>query len=191
MKKVFLFALVVLLIKYSSAQLDKHTLLIGGTGLYSSTSLNYPGNTTIRQTLFNLSPNIGYFVLNKFAVGLKPGYSNSQQKGLPSTYKDINLSIGPFIRYYFLPENKAFNILVDGSWQYTFEKESVYVSSEEFTNRRKNQFSIAAGPVLFLNPSVGLEFLVGYSTSENNADDIKFNTVQLGLGLQVHLGKKK
>ncbi len=49
-----------------------------------------------------------------------------------------------------------------------------------------------AGPVIFFNTSVGLEFLLGYSSSIEDIKDRYKNSIQgfqIGIGFQIHLEK--
>jgi hypothetical protein len=202
MKKLLLFTLSALILKMSSAQITKHNWLVGGTGLFSSTTSNSAaGNIGQRQTQINLSPNIGYFLADKFAAGLKIGYSNIRYKQLNTPNynlsKFITCSVGPFLRYYFLPTDKQFNLLVDGSYQYGNERGGGVSSTGsepvdfDLTKYQKHTFSIAAGPVIYFNSSVGLEFLAAYTTSKYVNIEGRNKTFQVGLGLQVHLEKDK
>jgi hypothetical protein len=95
-----------------------------------------------------------------------------------------------------LPTEKPFNILVDGSYQYGIERISTANPTANqplntaITKYNKNTFAFAAGPVIYFNPAVGLEFLIGYSTEKYIHYEGANNTFQVGLGLQVHLGKR-
>lgn len=200
MKKVLLFTLTAFILKTSSAQITKHNWLVGGTGLFSSTTSNsMAGAIGQRHTQINLSPNIGYFLVDKLAAGLRLGYSNDRYKELNTPNynlsKYIAYSVGPFLRYYFLPSDKQFNLLVDGSYQYGNERGGGVVSTGsdpvdfDLTKYQKHTFSFAAGPVIYFNSSVGLEFLAAYTTSKYANITGRNNTFQVGVGLQVHLEK--
>ena len=203
MKKIILFILAITTIKYSSAQLTKHNWLVGGIGLFNSTTYtNDLGFQTQRVTNIQIAPNIGYFFVDKFAGGLKLNFSTSRYKNI-SNGASYNLSksttygFGPFLRYYFLDVNKQFNILMDGSYQYNIERGGGVSSSNStpvpvpITQYSKNTFSIAAGPVIYFNSTVGLEFLIGYSTTKYVQNSSRNSGIQVGLGLQVHLEKSK
>ncbi|KAA9035706.1 porin family protein [Ginsengibacter hankyongi] len=200
MKKILLLIFTFSSILYSSAQITKSNWLIGGTGLFNSTTYNSTtGAAGQRVTDIQLSPNIGYFLVDKFATGLKLGFGSSRYKtiGQNSLSKQTTYSLGPFIRYYFLRVRKQFNLLVDASYQYGIERGGGSSAPDgqplvfSITQYTKNTFSIAAGPVIYFNPSVGLEFLIGYSSSKYVQHEGNNNTVQVGLGLQVHLKKHK
>jgi hypothetical protein len=200
MKKLLLFILSPFILKLSSAQITKHNWLVGGTGLFSSTTFySRAGGIGERQTQINISPNIGYFLADKFAAGLRLGYSNNRYKQLNTPNynlsKYITYSVGPFLRYYFLPTDKQFNLLVDGSYQYGNERGGGVVSTGsdpvdfDLTKYQKHTFSFAAGPIIYFNSSVGLEFLAAYTTSKYANITGRNNTFQFGIGLQVHLEK--
>jgi hypothetical protein len=159
------------------------------------------GSVGQRQTQINLSPNLGFFLADKFATGLKLVYSNNRYKQINTPNYNLNkfitYSVGPFLRYYFLPTDKQFNLLVDGSYQYGNERGGGVVSTGseavdfDLSKYQKHSFSIAAGPVIYFNSSVGMEFLAAYITSKYANIAGRNNTFQVGLGLQVHLEKDK
>lgn len=202
MKKIILSLLFASLLKISSAQVTKHNWLIGGTGFFSSTTSN--SSVAIvrdRYTRINLSPNIAYFFADKFAGGLKFSYFNEKYQQLNSSNynvdKYITCYIGPFVRYYFLPTDKQFNLIIDGSYQYGIEKGGGVSSNSptpvdfEWTKYQKQTFTIAGGPVIYFNSCVGLEFLAAYSTSSYVNYKGRINMFQIGIGLQFHLEKDK
>lgn len=133
-----------------------------------------------------VNPNIGYLLVDKTVVGLKTSIDKSGVRSSGTTkythYTDFK--IGPFVRYYFLVKDKILNLLSEASYQYGFEG-----SKDGHTS--KNIFSFSAGPVAYFNSSVGLEFLVSYSTYKFSAINGSDGTIQFGLGLQVHLESGK
>ena len=192
MKTFLLIIISVFSIKFSSAQLSKKTWLVGGTGLFNSTQYKNGRSAGVtpgyKSTTLTLSPNIGYFFVNKFAAGIKASYGHQKLRYLEGSNfftSNTAYNFGPFVRYYFLPANKRFNLLIDGSYQHGIERENAQGSFiEKYT---KNTISFAGGPVMYFNPQVGLEFLVGFSNESYNKFSGENNTLQMGLGLQVHL----
>lgn len=92
--------------------------------------------------------------------------------------------IGPFGRYYFLQPNKQVNILADISYQYGF--------FGGISEGKLNTFSAMVGPVVYFNSSVGIEFLLGYSSSLEDVEGFQKETrkgFQIGIGFQIHLEK--
>lgn len=175
------------------SQLDKGTWLVGGTGnLLSSkneyTSPNYSSSSD--KLTINVSPNIGFFVADKFTLGLKANYSKYKEQinGSGGGNSNINrFSFGPFARYYILEKDKPYNILSEITYQY-----GLY--SFKPTNGNSNTFNALIGPVVYFNSSVALEFLLGYySTKEVIRQNGDFTTKQSGfqisVGFQFHLEK--
>lgn len=172
----------------ANAQLTKKNWLVGGSGKFSSiTSTSVLSNTSVdsKYTLLTFSPNIGYFILDKFAIGLKssinweksisysPGYSTSNQ---------TNVLAGPFLRYYFLKSDNTMNFLLEPSFQY-----GPYRAGDEKGN--SNIFSALTGPVIFFNSSVGLEILAGYSflNLKTGRQSAERKTFLVSIGFQIHL----
>lgn len=192
--KLLLKTFVLLAISTSSfAQLTKGNWLVGGSSSFSSTnsSTSYPNNAEVKSEEINLaiSPNLGYFLLDKFAIGLSPSFTWGKGKATTVGGGNTNIKrflIGPFARYYLLDIEKPYNILVGASYQY-----GIY--SFKPTNGKLATFSVAAGPVIYFNSSVGLEFTFGYAS---RVDDIKdsYKTTQkgfqMGIGFQIHLEKE-
>ncbi|RQO70345.1 hypothetical protein DBR43_20195 [Pedobacter sp. KBW06] len=95
----------------SRAQTEKGNFLLGGNFSFNSnkTDEKYP-----RTNSFTIGPQIGYFISDNFAIGLKIAYGYSRQKpfveytqneGQPfryarSGYREEGLYINPFVRYY-------------------------------------------------------------------------------------------
>jgi len=173
------------------SQLTKGNWLVGGNGKFSSYTSQYSGigySNEASYTQIDLSPNIGYFVADKLAFGLRPTLSSI--KGEVTTpgggYTNVQRYwIGPFGRYYFLKSDKQFNLLTDLSYQYGF-------FGGELAKGNLNTFSALAGPVVYFNSSVGLEVLLGYSSSledvEQGSRD-KRKGFQVVIGFQIHLEK--
>ncbi len=111
-----------------------------------------------------------------------------QVNGTNNTLIGNQLGIGPFIRYYFLNINNRVNVFSDASAQYSFITSK---STGSIENKFKSiDYSIFVGSVIFLNSSVGLEFLLGYNNSKALDIDSRGEALQLRVGLQIHLEKE-
>ena len=189
MKNSKFFLVLILFIAFNAnAQLTKGNWLVGGTG-----SLNYTkiidkqqpmtGSSAILISTVTgsysilLEPSIGYFIKNRFAVGLKLNFINGFTEGTTFSIKESNLSISPFVRYYFLNEEKNFNIFFEPSYFY---------ETNSFGN--SNAFSLKAGHVIFFNSSVGFETSINYIRAENK--QFTSDRIFIGFGIQIHLEKK-
>lgn len=189
--KMFLTSIVLIFSLTAKCQLDKGIWLLGGTGNFSSSKNIYSSPaliTTSNSTTIKISPNIGYFIIDKLSIGVKVSYSQ---------YKDIatmpigavsnvkRFEFGPFLRYYFLAKEKDVNILSEISYQYG--KYSFNPSKGNI-----NTISFLVGPAIYFNSSVALEFLAGYySRIENVGQQYKSSqkSFQIAIGFQFHLEK--
>lgn len=189
MPKTIALILVTTLLSFNSnSQITKGNWMLGGSISFSSTNLK--SEIGQKNTFFILqgAPDIGYFIADKFAAGLKVSINSSGGKATGTSVFSTNTdyNFGPFARYYFLSTEKQFNILTEGTYQYGF-----IGGGQQNTKTSKNTFAIAAGPVIYFNSSVGLEFLIGYSAYKYVGFAGSNGTIQLGLGLHVHLEKNK
>ncbi len=194
MKTLFIFFTLIAISLTTKSQIDKGIWLVGGTGSFYSYNQDYSTSTfnqTAKYTSIDVSASVGYFIINKLAVGLRPTFSSfkgevTSQGGLITNSKKY--SIGPFARYYFLTAEKPYNLLADVSYQFGVNKNALPPKERG----KLNSFSIMAGPEIFFNSSVGLEILLGYSIKEESRtgqtgyqDDRK--GFQVSVGFQIHL----
>ena len=185
----FLFAFAFFSLK-SFGQLDKKTWLVGGNGRFQSYTIKdrppYEYNNGKYKEI-NVAANVGYFLKDKFALGLRTSYDK-----LKINYDIANgksngdwLSFGPFGRYYFLEKEKSFNLLIDCGYQFgSFIDLSKKTSSS-------NTLAIMGGAELFFNSTAGLEVLLGYyNKTEKFSDGNKRKSgFQVSIGFQLHLIK--
>lgn len=199
LKRTTLLFILILLSLSSFAQLDRNTWIVGGSGTFTSINDDFSSNTVsteYKRTNLQLNPKIGYFIIDKLAVGLKSSIWWEKDKGLSSnsltTSESIRLDYGPFFRYYFLPQEKPFNILTEVSYQYGSVKD-IYSKNKGV----RNSFAVFVGQAIYFNSTVGMEFLIGYQsqqeklTSLNNESN--YSSIKKGLlvsvGFQIHLTK--
>jgi hypothetical protein len=142
-----------------------------------------------------MTPKAGYFVIDRLAAGIGASiglsHTKYQRSGGDDAYKQNSYGIGPFVRYYFLPVQKAGNAFLEVNDQYSTTKNTV-VNYSTATNHT-NAFSIAAGPVIFLSPTVGLEWSLGYEWDHNtgNPNPPPTRTFKTAIGFQVYLAGKR
>jgi len=185
MKCIILVAFSLLIVNISKAQLTKGNWMLGGNIGFSSGTNKSEFNSPNTYYNIQINPNVGYFLNDKFATGLKTSIILIDQRGSKTIYsKYNNYNFGPFIRYYFMPVDKRINILAEGVYQYGVE-------GSRGGSTPKSTFSFTTGAVAFFNSSVGIEFLVSYSSYKFNGFNGSNGIIQLGLGLQVHLEKDK
>ncbi|MDP1972335.1 MAG: hypothetical protein Q8J87_05135 [Sediminibacterium sp.] len=196
MKHFFCFALLLLSASTTFGQLTKGHWLVGGSGKFYSYKNEIVSSVSTENgqyTQIDLSPNIGYFLADKFALGIKSTISSikgdfsTPSGGITGGSSSQRYLFGAFSRYYFLEEAKQTNLLVEASYQ------AGIIRGTNNTKGNLNNFSISAGPVIYFNPSVGIEFLLGYVTnSEKYTSQVLSENkkgFQLSIGLQIHLIK--
>lgn len=125
-KHKWIFTITLFLSTASQGQLTKGNWLVGGTGKFfsytqSSTSSDF--SVVGKYNQIDISPSIGYFVVDKLAFGLKPTFSSINGKSITPEGISTNVQrywIGPFGRYYFLNSEKQYNIVTDVTYQFGF-----------------------------------------------------------------------
>lgn len=196
MKKSLYLILFLLTTNSIRGQLTKGHWLVGGSASFNSYKneiFSNSYNENGKYTQIDLSPNVGYFFADRFALGLKTTFTSIKGEytvaggnGRGGSDNQRYL-FGAFGRYYFLEEAKQTNLLVEASYQ------AGIIRGTNNTKGNLNNFSISAGPVIYFNPSVGIEFLLGYVTnSEKYTSQVLSENkkgFQLSIGLQIHLIK--
>ncbi|MBP0904746.1 outer membrane beta-barrel protein [Mariniflexile gromovii] len=176
MKTLTLFFLIVFTTVLTvNAQITEGNWMVGGTGNFYSSQLK-DNNMTSNGIGLELRPNLGFFIIDKFALGVTPLFVYTKAQDGNSA---ISYGIGPYVRYYFLkPENRV-NVLTHVG--YTFY-------GNDNSNEKNTALDFKAGPVLFFNSSVALEMTLNYNLNKF-ATSTKYNIFSLGLGFQIHLEK--
>lgn len=178
MKKVVILFAVITVAASSFGQINKGQFLVGGNVSFESQKSGDDDNS--KTTSFQFSPNAGYFFINNLAGGARVSFSTFKEEGEDAFNSFL---FAPFVRYYFLPAAQKVNILADASYGLGSMKQG---DSESF-----NQFSVAAGPVVFLSPHTALEFTLQYRSAGGDAygGDDRLNSFGVNAGFQIHLGK--
>jgi hypothetical protein len=181
-KTVLLIIVTSFIANFSYGQLSKGVWLFGGNASFSS--LNNSSTVTVqyKQTNIQITPVVGYFLADKFAVGLCPSliYGSNTVASTSTT-----LAIGPFTRYYFLNSENIFNLFAEGSYLYGS------ITNKGQASSNSNTFSISGGPVLYFNSSVALEFTLGYSMQKAVGFTGTNNEIRFGIGFKFNLEKEK
>lgn len=178
MKKTILLLLTCLTFKCSFAQIEKRNWLVGGSGSFASETYTYEeAYPKVTSTELILSPNVGFFIIDKLAIGTLStlAFSNLHYYNDPS-FKDQfsrNYLFGIFAKYYYFKQSQSVNL---------FSELGYYI----YNTNNSNNLWFSAGPVVFLNPQTGLEFKVNYRMENMSNDN---HILSVGLGLQIHLKK--
>lgn len=167
-----LFVATIFIVMSSNAQITKGNWMMGGGasfGSFKSTS----GEINSQSTAFSVHPTIGYFPIDKLAIG------TSGELAISNT-TETNYGIAPFIRYYFLGNDKQINIFSEANY-------GIYKINH--SDYKYDKLNLKAGAVFFLNSSVGLEVALNYSNQKTN-QNYQNKGIYLGVGFQIHLEKK-
>ena len=166
-----------------NSQITKSNWLIGGSASLSSLKSSKTAAVQFRQTHVLGTAQIGYFVKDKFVVGIGPSCSFSSNHAGAT---NLIIGIGPFSRYYFLHTDNVFNLFAEGSYSY-----GINTGKGQGPAQKSNTFSISGGPVLYFNTSVGLEFIFAYSTTKVVDFTGSNNEMKIGIGFKFHLERDK
>jgi hypothetical protein len=168
------------------AQLTKGNWLVGGSGSFSSDKqVATSASTNIKSTTVGITPNIGYFIIDKFAVGMNLGFEINKLKAANIPTSSItNYYAGPFLKYYLLQEDELINLFVYGNYNYGVTRGKNYGMVDKSSGYR---YSVSGGPVIFFNSSTALELSIGWYHARSIEDKVYTNSIKLGLGFQIHL----
>src|SRR5437870_13812125 len=107
MRKALLLTVMLFVYYFGTAQINKGQFLIGGNASYSTHKVGPQSGD--RQSMFSISPDAGYFVINKLALGVRAGLSAYKVHTSSFYSKSTGFDLSPFVRYYFLPPTKKVN----------------------------------------------------------------------------------
>lgn len=169
----------------ANAQMEKGTILIGGTGRFSADKSDqdeafYKQN--FKQTQYAVEPKSGIFVMDRLAVGLTVSVQHLKQDqyvySLNPLYESMTntesktsqFAIGPFLRYYLFPAKQKINLFSEIGW--TYGKEKTRIESAQA-----------------LSPSFGSGGMPSFSTSVATSE-YNVNTFSIQAGPVVFINPK-
>lgn len=192
MKKLFVSSILIFCLTIvTRSQITKGNWLVGGNLSYSKSNSKGVDATNSKGRNIDVTSTIGHFLYDKLAAGIKLNTIFSKQKnpeidGTYSTNIQNSIGIGSFVRYYLLEFDNRINIFPEASILQSF-------LSNNITDKVEKTWAatVSAGTVIFLNSSVGLEFLFSYNHIKVLEIDSKGNVFQFKIGFQIHLEKNK
>jgi outer membrane protein len=149
-----------------------------------------PGNTVIvsksRSATLVFNPQLGFFVVNGFALGLDADIRNNSLRNRDNDIRTTasSFTLGPFARYYF-----PINVFLDGRVGLGSGKGAELAAYNE---SRIFSYSLGVGYAAFLNDHVALEPIIRYRgvNYTNKANDNLRTTngnLEFAIGLQIYL----
>jgi hypothetical protein len=196
----------VLLVPVAQGQFtDRGRFLLGSAVGFatnsSTTSLSNAAETEPKNTQWNVSPSIGYFLFDNFTLGIGLDYtSSSETRAGEDKTKDADLLFGPFARYYFPFGDKA--IFLQSNFGFGNSSDNLTVGGVK-QNINTNILAVGVGPgfTIFSNDGIGIEALVKYNYARSKFDidlagvktttTTKTNQIALSLGIQVYFSGLK
>ncbi len=152
--------------------------LVGG-----SAGFNYQKEGEFNQTTISFAPDAGYFVIDDLAIGAMLDVTSTKEKGSSASTYFLG---APFVRFYFVPLGDKAKLFANGSFGFGSVDFGGPGGSTNFT-----QWSIGAGPAVFLNPHTALEFTIAYSSQKIKDDADHIDNFGVNIGFQIHLGEGK
>lgn len=208
-KQSIIYVLAILFFAFSmSAQvLDRGNFVIGSTFgfstadskvIYTTNGVEAEGEGPSALQL-SVAPNIGYFIVDNFALGIGMDYTFSQLEE-PNTDRtdDSDLLFGPFSRVY-LPVGDDMAFFLEANFGFGTSSDDQFIG-EEKQSINTNVFAIGFGPgfTIFSNADLGIEALFKYNfaRSEFNTENggiktattTKTNQFDISIGVQFYFG---
>jgi len=182
-----------------SAQTAKGSFMIGGSANLS-VDKSVIDDDEIKSTNFGVSPDLSYFLVNNFSIGLSVPFNRSRYRSVSSTLptetesNSYSIGVGPVVRYYFPIKN--FFLIAQGSYDWNYSKSTydyidsatgtVY-STDEYTVKHKG-YSLGTGPAFFLSPYSSIEILANYGKS--NYGSVDNSSFYITVGFQIYIPKR-
>ena len=164
MKKIILTVAAVFAMSFANAQDKKESKGFGFSGgdLFvegniATTSSN-DKNSETKGSSFEFNPKAGYFLSDKFAVGVELGIGSGKTTVAGTdTAKSSNFNVGAFGRYYFLELGERFKTYTEFGFNLGSSKNGVA------TTVTTNTFNVNAGLGMnyFVTPKVAISFGLG------------------------------
>ena len=182
MIKIHLFIALILISIPSLSQSNKGRIMINGSGNYLQNKNDYwssdnTSKSTYIITQFGSSLKVGYFLTNRFALGIDGGINSYKTKQINTTggnpYKNstINYRPGIFMRYNQPILNDKFGIFLtfttnyelEKGWKNNFSMDMNGNVVETITHSKGTGYSTALSPGLyyFLNNRLSMEMVLG------------------------------
>ncbi len=159
------------------AQTEKGKILLGGQSSLEFTSFSSKWETDSgsgdngKTRALDITPQVGYFIANNFAVGLEMPYNYSKEIDGDDSYTTSSFTVVPFVRYYFGKSNLKPYLHggIGPGWgkteiDYNSISDPNFVFDPNFSTHLL-AYELGGGIAIFLNDLVSLEFGLGYASA--------------------------
>jgi len=185
MKKLLMIVAVMAFVSTASfAQTEKGKMIVSGASDLSYSSVketpeqNGREGESTKYKNFNISPTLGYFVMDNLAVGLMFDYTSQKEKEEGSEEGKYNtFMFGPMVRYYFGTTNIKPYVHADVMFG---SSKSEQGNTE--TKYKSTGWDLGGGVAFFLNEYVSIDMGLKYgSLTEKNKDNSEYKYKTKGL----------
>lgn len=168
---------------FAFAQVEKGNWLFGGSSTLefntSNEKIKTGGTTTdgYKYTDFDIRPQVGYFVIDKLAVGLLLDIDIDKEKYTDpdSEYNWTSFLVGPFVRYYIL-DLEGLMPFAEASMAFgSGNSKTNYMGSESEEKYGMFAYGFGAGATYFVTENVGVDLFIGYANYQEKYKDVEDN----------------
>ena len=189
MKKTLLIVAGLFCAVFANAQTEKGNMIVGGdVSMDFATNKAESGGTSVdvgKTTSIEVSPQFGYFVMDRLAIGAELSYQNETFKpdggGNDDTFSLV--ALGPFAKYYL--ENGLFGQLNVGFGSAKFD------NGVNETKYSASAWRLGLGYAAFLNEHIAVEPMLSYGSDvlKNKDTDVKSidNSFRISVGFTIFL----
>ena len=192
MKKIFLTIAFAGMAWVANAQTSQGRLFINGT--FSVSSQTVERDDDERESSLQFAPAVGYFIADRFALGLGFGLSTNRNEDTNGNTRVIasssGFSVAPFARYYVPTANEKFQFFAQGTFAFGSSRGSVRTETPNSTitvesnPTRTLDFSISPGFAYFPSDHWALELRFrGFYIESVNPDGNDNNRTEVGLNV--------
>lgn len=151
------------------------------------------------STQFNISPSVGYFLLDDLAAGIRLDYTlNRVREQGDNQVRDSDLLFGPFARYY-LPVGQDMAFLIEAGFGFGNSNNQQMIGGMK-QSINTNIFALGIGPgfTVISSDAIGIEALVKYNFARSDFDTeiggvrrstvTNTNQLDISIGIQFYFG---
>ena len=192
MKKIFSLLFISVLVLQANAQIEKPitkgSFRVGGSFDFSIDKSNYVTDDGLiaverEHTIFEGTIGFGYFIFNKFSIGIELDYIINRTDYGQSISTSDEVIIGPTIRYY-----TKVGIFAKGAVEFGYYYWGPKIDQIKYRNFL---WDIGIGYSLFLNKNIALESIVSYSelrktAIEKDYSDREIRGFNMTIGFQIY-----
>lgn len=192
MKKIILLLTLVASFNLTvNAQTEKGKWLVSGSSNvgFNSVSTKFTANGMSvdgeKVNTFNISPSVGYFVVENLSVGLSLGFTNSSTTEDDDKISASTFTVLPTASYFFTKNTTVKPYLGAGVGYSSYQQKYNSVAQ---TNGGL-AWEVGGGLAYFINPKIGINLGLGYGqvSIEDSGVTTKLNTFGSKIGFSLFL----